>query len=344
MFRLFSTGILLFAAISTLVTISPTTALNSNFGHDNDNNNIVEEVNMLKNKTINDDRNYVMIDGEKILLPRKLPKLSWKEKEAILLANGLNKTEIAQHRHKKRQRISRKTVSKKRRSLTDPVWRRERIVGPTRSPKGPPVSADLQYCPAKIDAVTQAHNQRTYVFSNEYVHQIYRDRDGLQQKSAFLITDMFDHGPRSVSAAFTNLKSAVTVLIDQNTVYRYRWNKKIQRFYLARKSPQKLDRNITFTPRLAFQWSDGNMIISDGIYFSTYDPYWNVATFTGHTSDYFPGLPRNAIGLVHTSEETYLWLNERANVLVYNMKKFRIVQEYPLRISDYIACLSKRKL
>lgn len=40
---------------------------------------------------------------------------------------------------------------------------------------------------------------------------------------------------------------------------------------------------------MAFQWSDGNMILTDGTQFSTYDPYWNVATFTGKTIDYFPG-------------------------------------------------------
>jgi hypothetical protein len=349
MFRLLSTGILLFAAISWVTANHHhQRSLNDspNFGNDRNELSQSDNVDMFKTKenisNNNNDRTFAIIDGEEILLPRKLPKISWKEKEAILLSNGLNKTEIAQLRQRRRHRVSRKTTSKKRRSLHDSVWRRERVVGPAK-PQGPPVSADLQYCPPKIDAVTQAHNLRTYVFSNEYVHQIYRDQDGLQQKSSYLITDMFPAGPRTVSAAFTNLRSAVTVLISRDTVFRFRWSKKAQRFYLARKSPQKLDRNITFTPQFAFQWSDGNMILSDGFHFTTYDPYWNVATFSGYTSDYFPDLPRNAVGLVYSSKETYLWLNERANVIVYNMKKFRVVQEYPVRISDYIACLSKRK-
>lgn len=44
---------------------------------------------------------------------------------------------------------------------------------------------------------------------------------------------MFPAGPRRVSAAFTNLRSAVTVLIERDTVYRFRWNKKTQRFYVS---------------------------------------------------------------------------------------------------------------
>ncbi|KAE9553126.1 hypothetical protein FO519_003679 [Halicephalobus sp. NKZ332] len=226
--------------------------------------------------------------------------------------------------------------------MSDAPWRRQQVVGPPK-PQGPPIAADIHQCPAKIDAVTQGHNHRTYVFAGEYVYQVYRDKDGLQQKSAFLITDMFPAGPRRVSAALTNHKSAVTVLIEYNVVYRFRWSKKNQRFYLARKSPQHLDRNVTFVPKLAFQWSDGNMILSDGTYFATYDAYWNVATFSGRTEDYFPGIPSGAIGLVHAGEETFIWLNNRASVIVYNMKKFRVDQEFPVRISDYVACLANYK-
>ena len=136
---------------------------------------------------------------------------------------------------------------KKRRSLFDAPWRRQQVLGPPK-PEGPPVAADIHQCPAKIDAVTQGrilwylqtsnmkslgHNRRTYVFAGQYVYQVYRDRDGLQQKSAFLITDMFPGGPRRVSSALSNIKSAVTVLIEYNTVYRFRWSKKNQRFYVS---------------------------------------------------------------------------------------------------------------
>ena len=58
------------------------------------------------------------------------------------------------------------------------------------------------------------------------------------------------------------------------------------------------------------------MILTDGNYFATYDAYWNVATFSGLTNDYFPGIPSGAVGIAHESDDTYLWLNERANVIV----------------------------
>lgn len=139
---------------------------------------------------------------------------------------------------------------KKRRSLLDSPWRRSHAVIP-KFPKlsGPPIAADVHQCPAKIDAITQgekliilqnhvclfvlAHNQRTYVFAGDHVYQVYRDRQGLQQKSAFLISELFPAGPRRVSVALSNLKSAVTVLIEYNIVYRFRWSKKNQRFYAS---------------------------------------------------------------------------------------------------------------
>lgn len=62
----------------------------------------------FQNQTIHGDRIYSVIDGENILLPRRIPKLSWREKEALLIANGVNKTEIAERRQRKRQRVSRK--------------------------------------------------------------------------------------------------------------------------------------------------------------------------------------------------------------------------------------------
>lgn len=70
-----------------------------------------------------------------------------------------------------------------------------------------------------------ATNRRTYIFAGEYVYQIYRDGYGLQQKSAFLITDMFPGGPRTVDAAVTNMRKGVTILIQSRRVYRYRWKR-----------------------------------------------------------------------------------------------------------------------
>lgn len=66
-------------------------------------------------KIVNDtlDREFAMIDGEKILLPKKIPKLSWKEKEALILASGIELKEILERKKKRQNRISRKTRESK---------------------------------------------------------------------------------------------------------------------------------------------------------------------------------------------------------------------------------------
>lgn len=76
------------------------------------------------------------------------------------------------------------------------------------------------------------YNTRTYLFAGEYVYEIYR-KDGLQQKSAYRIIDIFLDGPRIVNAAFTNRKSGITMLIGYKTVYRYVWNKNFKQFVVS---------------------------------------------------------------------------------------------------------------
>lgn len=105
---------------------------------------------------------------------------------------------------------------------------------------------------------------------------------------------MFPDGPRTVTVAYTNIRSGVTVLIEHYTVYRYRWNRKNKVFYvslhidyvklifcmfqfiftsklkiaicecilqLARKSPQRLTKKMPVYPRAGFQWIDGNQVL-----------------------------------------------------------------------------------
>jgi hypothetical protein len=98
----------------------------------------------------------------------------------------------------------------------------------------------------------------------------------LIQKAAYKIADMFPNGPNFVTAALTNLKSGVTILISRRKVYRFRWNKQMKRFYVikltqiinshfqqTRYSPVDLTANVTFEPKFAFQWKDGNIILSN---------------------------------------------------------------------------------
>uniref|UniRef100_A0A1I7S9W0 YkuD domain-containing protein n=1 Tax=Bursaphelenchus xylophilus TaxID=6326 RepID=A0A1I7S9W0_BURXY len=247
----------------------------------------------------------IVVGGERIFVPKHLPKLSRAEKYALLRKEGIDP--FARKR---------RTVKKNRRSLlelnalSETPWKIQNTAskGVDLLPlKTPLLSADPHNCPEHFDAITEGHNHRTYIFAGEYVYQIWRE-DGLQQRAGYKISDLFLDGPRRVTAAMTNLKSGVTVLFDYRKVYRFRWSEKVKRFRPARNSPQNLNEKIKFVPRLAFQWKDGNIIISDGQRFVTYDPYWNVATFEGNITDYFPNIPRDAIGLAHNGRSTFLLL------------------------------------
>ncbi|KAK5979653.1 hypothetical protein GCK32_020182 [Trichostrongylus colubriformis] len=73
--------------------------------------------------------------------------------------------------------------------------------------------------------------------------------------------------------------------------------------------------------------------------FVIYDAYWNLATFTGATKRYFPKLPRNLLGIIYTGGNTMLMYTKQNTIKVYNARKYRILQEYPLKINEYFGCL-----
>ncbi|VDM99322.1 unnamed protein product [Thelazia callipaeda] len=158
-----------------------------------------------------------------------------------------------------------------------------------------PLALPMKNCPHRFDAVTRAFNGRTYVFARDRVYEIWR-RNNFNQKASFFVNEMFPKGPRTVTAAYTNYRSGVTILIEHQTVYRYRWNRKKKFFFLARKSPEVLTKTVTLYPRAGFQWIDGNQVLVEGDNFVTFDPYWNLATFAGKMSDYFPYFPIDLIG------------------------------------------------
>ncbi|KIH61864.1 hypothetical protein ANCDUO_07856 [Ancylostoma duodenale] len=54
---------------------------------------------------------------------------------------------------------------------------------------------------------------------------------------------------------------------------------------------------------------------------------------------YFPKLPRDLLGIVYTGGNTMLMYTKSHSVKVYNAKKYRILQEYPLKINEYFGCL-----
>ncbi|CAK5027675.1 unnamed protein product [Meloidogyne enterolobii] len=118
-------------------------------------------------------------------------------------------------------------------------------------------------CPSKLDAVTEGYNKRLYLFSGEIVYEVFRDIYGLQQRQAYLIRELFPNGPRQVTAVLSNQKNGITLLIAWRSVYRYRWNNKNKRFYMAKNSPRELPFNITFVPRIGFQWNRGHLILAN---------------------------------------------------------------------------------
>ncbi|KAL3984628.1 hypothetical protein ACH3XW_35315 [Acanthocheilonema viteae] len=222
----------------------------------------------------------------------------------------------------------------------DLIWGRLFIGTPTQSPKlHQPLALPMKTCPHRFDAVTRAFNGRTYVFARDRVYQLWR-YDNLHQKASFLISEMFPAGPRTVTVAYTNSRSGVTVLIEHRTVYRYRWNRKNKVFYLARKSPQQITKKMPVYPRAGFQWIDGNQVLIEGENFATYDAYWNVATFSGLMTNYFPQFPRDLIGSTYQNDTLFILYTASNKIQIYDTGKYRVIQEYPIQINEFIGCFN----
>uniref|UniRef100_A0A915D777 Uncharacterized protein n=1 Tax=Ditylenchus dipsaci TaxID=166011 RepID=A0A915D777_9BILA len=195
--------------------------------------------------------------------------------------------------------------------------------------------------------------------------------NGLQQRSSYLIPNLFPGGPRQVNAAFTNRRSGVTMVklsclyvltcvyrcihlaLAYKTVYRYKWDKRHKRFYLAVNSPQVLGPKVDFLPTLAFQWKDGNLILANNDFFVTYNPFLNLVNFKGKIKDHFPNMPRDAIGLTYGASAgnktkrgdpanftTFLLMTAHHGLQIYDLKKYKIVQQYPIEVKEYVACLA----
>ncbi|CAI4224996.1 unnamed protein product [Auanema sp. JU1783] len=279
------------------------------------------------------------IDASKIIGSdsEQLPRLTKEQKWDLIHANGLSSQGLTRVRHRVRR------ARKAKRDILLAPWRITHAV--RRLPEvqkinKPAIALSVDTCPSRIDAVTRAYNGRTYVFARERVYQMWHE-DGLQQKSSYLITELFPGGPRTVTAALTNSRSGVTILISHRTAYRFRWNRKYKKFQLAKNTPQDLPRNVTITPTTAFEWTDGNQVLLDGGNFVLYDAFWNMATFSGQTKRYFPNLPRDLLGVVYNGGGNTVLMYTKSNSLkVYNTKKFRVVQEYPLKLNEFIGCIA----
>ncbi|EGT46522.1 hypothetical protein CAEBREN_05793 [Caenorhabditis brenneri] len=271
----------------------------------------------------------------------ELPRMNSHTKWEMIRASGQDPT--VRRRKNKQQRQQKVVLGRERRDLILAPWRITHVA-PKKAPVVVPKKAmalPFDMCPDKFDAITKGYNGRTYVFAREKVYQIWFE-DGLPQKASYLISDLFSGGPRTVTAALTNSRSGVTILFEGRTAYRFRWNRKHKRFQLAKNTPQELPRNITINPLSAFEWADGNQVVLSGEHFIIYDAYWNLATFTGHTRKYFPNLPRDLLGIVYNGAgETLLMYTKTNKLKVYNTKKFKVVQEYPLKLSEFVGCQTR---
>ncbi|CAJ0948298.1 unnamed protein product, partial [Mesorhabditis belari] len=283
----------------------------------------------------NEDFREINEDGE--VSPPIVPRMNSDQKWDLIRKSGQNPEE---RRRPPGKRGFLKKVA--RRDLLLTPWRITHVLPKKTSvprPMDPPVAVSIDTCPKQFDAITKAYNQRTYAFAGSKVYQVWYENN-LPQKASFELQELFPGGPRQVTAVLTNSRSGVTTLFDKRKAYRFRWNKKAKRFHMTKnRSPQDFSYNITITPDLAFEWFDGNQVIVQDRQFAIYDAYWNLATFTGDVKRYFPNLPRDLIGIIYSGGDIALLYTRGNKVKVYETKKYRVVQEYPVKIGEFVGCL-----
>ncbi|KAL3081872.1 hypothetical protein niasHT_037050 [Heterodera trifolii] len=291
--------------------------------------------------------------GDRFFVPRQIPKMSRTKKRKLLLekykSEGIEpprefyETDWAKGRKRKRT----DGRQKRHRATAQADNRARRVVQHVvRRQHKPRTNGRLQarnagQCPSKLDAVTEAFNRHLYLFSAGMVYEVWRDSQGLQQKRAFALSELFPNGPRRVNAAFTNRKSGVTVLLDYRTVYRFRWDKRYKRFYMARHSPRQLPSQIDFLPKKGFQWRDGHLILSNTKKFVSFDPFWNMVTFSSDkANEYFPNLDKRMVGVAKHGKDAYLMITEEGKLQVYDMDKHKVRLEFPVSLRHLLACLT----
>lgn len=299
----------------------------------------------------------IVVDGERVFVPRQIPKLSRANKRQMILEQfqkdgavppkqlfeakwTMNRNERMRRSQKKRRNI----VVGDCHYYENRPWRNHYVV---RRQFGANLNRKLIVrnsgpCPNQVDAVTEAFNRRLYLFSGDMVYEVWRDQQGLQQRRAYALNELFPDGPKRVTAALTNQRSGVLLLLEWRSVYRYRWNKRHKRFYQARKSPRQLSANqIDFVPSVGFQWKDGHVILANKDKFIAYDPYWNLATFSSaKLTDYFPNLSMgNLVGVFAHGHQQMLWMNKDRRVQIYDLEKHRLGLEMPLNLPGMLACL-----
>uniref|UniRef100_A0A0N5ADU0 Pept_C1 domain-containing protein n=1 Tax=Syphacia muris TaxID=451379 RepID=A0A0N5ADU0_9BILA len=138
---------------------------------------------------------------------------------AILLASQVKPQTFQRQWYKRHPYLSLTRPITKRHGpqLNNPRWIKRHCVG--RRPL--PISG-IANCSAKIDAITKAPNNCIYAFASSMVYEICVE-NGLPHRAVYDISQLFPRGPNAVTAAVTNVKSGITILINHRVVYRYIW-------------------------------------------------------------------------------------------------------------------------
>ncbi|KAK0395894.1 hypothetical protein QR680_001476 [Steinernema hermaphroditum] len=187
-------------------------------------------------------------------------------------------------------------------------------------------------CPKKLDAVTQAANQQTFVFRNRNYWR-FKNRKVIQ--GPLPISQAFPNGPSFVNASVTS--GDLTVLIEERTIYGYIIDKDSGTFR-ADKFPKMLHDRVLFFPKAAFPLSNGSVILLSDYVFATYDLRNNVPTNLNDKRVFYPNLPDELRGGIpqDASSDDAFWMFTEDSVYQYDNVDQQVKSKTPLSL--YFSC------
>ncbi|KAK0395890.1 hypothetical protein QR680_001476 [Steinernema hermaphroditum] len=184
-------------------------------------------------------------------------------------------------------------------------------------------------CPKKLDAVTQAANQQTFVFRNRNYWR-FKNRKVIQ--GPLPISQAFPNGPSFVNASVTS--GDLTVLIEERTIYGYIIDKDSGTFRRADKFPKMLHDRVLFFPKAAFPLSNGSVILLSDYVFATYDLRNNVPTNLNDKRVFYPNLPDELRGGIpqDASSDDAFWMFTEDSVYQYDNVDQQVKSKTPLSL------------
>uniref|UniRef100_A0A1I7YZX5 ZnMc domain-containing protein n=1 Tax=Steinernema glaseri TaxID=37863 RepID=A0A1I7YZX5_9BILA len=187
-------------------------------------------------------------------------------------------------------------------------------------------------CPKKLDAVTQAANQQTFVFLN---NNYWRFKNQKVIQGPLPISQAFPNGPSFVNVSVTT--KGLTVLIEERTIYGYTWDEH-SGVFRADNFPKMLHDRVLFFPEAAFPLSNGSVVLLSDDVFATYDLWKNVPTNLNDKRVFYPNLPdelRSGIPQKEESDSAY-WMFTEDTVYSYDNVIQKVTSKTPLSL--YFSC------